>query len=533
MAVRQYIGARYVTKIYENSLDPSSAEWEAGVNYENLIIVTYNNGSYMSKKPVPASVGNPPANPAYWTQTGFYNGQIASLTARIDAIEPKVEEPYAPVESGTFIYTGADGNTTCDYVKIDKAYKPRLVLAGENVKEGGVFVTADVGEVSLREKATIAMNASTLHSSLSTCGTIIVDGVVKYTNDINYAEWGTYDLENLYMTEDGALNVVDAFESVANIQALDPVWTFQGWQKIAENGTINDTIRRHVYAPRSIIAQDYDGNYLLMTTGGRRLDNYGMDYDDVVVAIASLNFNARIIYDCDGGGSSSLVVHQIRRNDIIEGHPRAVPNMIVFDVPTVTYSDYESGYSEYLATVRAREPKNNIASRLVRVIGELDALNPTVGIEYYNGVPDGYDKYTYTRLMKFGYDNDRNRVFIDAVRSDNSYLNALNIEDSLDSVEMLGKEVWRATAFNVAEYEVTSNASGIVDSNAIVTGGIPISNNFIISALALSDSYYVIPRIYGSRYTFSVFATSDDSRAANATFTIRVLYANAPKRTAI
>lgn len=83
MAVRQYIGARYVIKVYENSLDPSQAEWEANVNYEALTLVTFNNGSYLSKKDVPANVGDPANNPSYWTQTGFYNGQIASLQAQV------------------------------------------------------------------------------------------------------------------------------------------------------------------------------------------------------------------------------------------------------------------------------------------------------------------------------------------------------------------------------------------------------------------------------------------------------------------
>lgn len=81
--IRQYIGARYIAKIYENSQDAESAEWEANVNYEPLTIVTFNNGSYISKKDVPASVGNPPTNPSYWSQTGFYNGQIASLQQQI------------------------------------------------------------------------------------------------------------------------------------------------------------------------------------------------------------------------------------------------------------------------------------------------------------------------------------------------------------------------------------------------------------------------------------------------------------------
>lgn len=92
MAIRQYIGARYVTKIYENSLDPSSAEWESSVTYEPLTMVTYNNSSYLSKKDVPASIGNPAANPSYWVVTGAYNGQILNLQNQIDNID-NVEIP--------------------------------------------------------------------------------------------------------------------------------------------------------------------------------------------------------------------------------------------------------------------------------------------------------------------------------------------------------------------------------------------------------------------------------------------------------
>lgn len=88
--IRQYIGARYVIKIYENSQDASSAEWEQG-NFEPLIMVTWQNGSYLSKKDVPASVGNPADNPTYWVQTGFYNGQIAALQQQIDTINAAIE----------------------------------------------------------------------------------------------------------------------------------------------------------------------------------------------------------------------------------------------------------------------------------------------------------------------------------------------------------------------------------------------------------------------------------------------------------
>ena len=52
--VREYIGARYVPKFFEN--ENNTPEWAPNVQYEPLTIVTYNQNSYTSKKPVPASV---------------------------------------------------------------------------------------------------------------------------------------------------------------------------------------------------------------------------------------------------------------------------------------------------------------------------------------------------------------------------------------------------------------------------------------------------------------------------------------------
>ena len=84
MTTRQYIGPRFVIKIYENSQTAGSAEWEADTSYEPLTMVTYQNSSYLSKKAVPATVGNPASNADYWVVTGAYNGQIASLQSQIN-----------------------------------------------------------------------------------------------------------------------------------------------------------------------------------------------------------------------------------------------------------------------------------------------------------------------------------------------------------------------------------------------------------------------------------------------------------------
>lgn len=99
--IRQYIGARYVIKIYQNSTDPSSAEWEQGT-FEPFVLVTWQNSSYLSKKAVPGNIGNPADNPNYWVVTGAYNGQIAALQNQINTINntdlPNIESAIQAVK---------------------------------------------------------------------------------------------------------------------------------------------------------------------------------------------------------------------------------------------------------------------------------------------------------------------------------------------------------------------------------------------------------------------------------------------------
>lgn len=99
MAVHQYIGARYVPYYYENSLDPTSTEWEPNVNYEALTVVTLpNQHSYISKKAVPDTIGSPALNAEYWLDTGNDNAYIQALQDQIDAIneflKTKVNKKY-------------------------------------------------------------------------------------------------------------------------------------------------------------------------------------------------------------------------------------------------------------------------------------------------------------------------------------------------------------------------------------------------------------------------------------------------------
>lgn len=84
----QYIGARYVPIFYQNSLDPTSSEWEANVTYEPLTWVSLPNGyMYISKKEVPANTGTPASNPDYWLEAGQYNAYIQNLQDQIDDMQ--------------------------------------------------------------------------------------------------------------------------------------------------------------------------------------------------------------------------------------------------------------------------------------------------------------------------------------------------------------------------------------------------------------------------------------------------------------
>lgn len=87
MATLQYIGARYVPLFYEGS---NGSEWDSGVSYEPLTIVTYIGSSWTSKKRVPSTIGAPNLNPEYWVNTGNFNAQIESFIETMSYIQEEV-----------------------------------------------------------------------------------------------------------------------------------------------------------------------------------------------------------------------------------------------------------------------------------------------------------------------------------------------------------------------------------------------------------------------------------------------------------
>lgn len=135
MAVTQYIGARYVPKIYDNP-DDNTNNWKQGVEYEPLTMVSYAGGAYTSKVPVPASAANPADAPQYWAYMGSSSGQITTNTNNISRIQHAIANA---TEAGN-ICTSA--RAAGDYVWIDGTlYRCTAAIAVNDAYVDGINIT--------------------------------------------------------------------------------------------------------------------------------------------------------------------------------------------------------------------------------------------------------------------------------------------------------------------------------------------------------------------------------------------------------
>ena len=100
MAVKQYIGARYVPIMF--------GDWDSKVAYSPLTIVIYKNNSYTSKKYVPIGIDIDDTN--YWALTGNFNGQVSENSTKIADLTTRTENlekyPYYSAVDETVTFGG-------------------------------------------------------------------------------------------------------------------------------------------------------------------------------------------------------------------------------------------------------------------------------------------------------------------------------------------------------------------------------------------------------------------------------------------
>ena len=214
MAIRNYVGARYVPKF----ADP--VEWQVNTSYEAMVIVTYNNASYTSKVPVPPTVGNPAENSKYWALTGNYNAQVEEYRKATAEAQEHARDGICVIYEGN--------NTTA--TKSHKAHeyfwwKGKLYRAKENINAGALL--SDGGNV---EEGNVADGVSANSTDIVTLrGTVfgnsnminlLTDDVTNHTtrilsletktntntNDINGLKTKDTEIEDKVNTNTNSIN---------------------------------------------------------------------------------------------------------------------------------------------------------------------------------------------------------------------------------------------------------------------------------------------------------------------------------------
>lgn len=141
MANRQYVGARYVPKFFDND---GSSDWVRGIAYEALTIVTYLGNSYTSRIPVPSNVPDPASDEGrkYWVNTGNYNQQVGDYKSEVDAYKLEVETLNQALIDETNTRKSVDESIVSQIKENNERY---FMLLGDSFC-GGVISASSVGK---------------------------------------------------------------------------------------------------------------------------------------------------------------------------------------------------------------------------------------------------------------------------------------------------------------------------------------------------------------------------------------------------
>lgn len=128
MAVREYIGARYVPVF----ADPVA--WNSTRTYEPLTIVTYQGNSYTSRQYVPSGIQI--TNADYWILTSNYNSQVEAYRQEVQRLSEQVNNFDLDISDETQARTDADtalqGNIDNTNNRITDLEYEQCILIGDS-----------------------------------------------------------------------------------------------------------------------------------------------------------------------------------------------------------------------------------------------------------------------------------------------------------------------------------------------------------------------------------------------------------------
>lgn len=244
-----------------------------------------------------------------------YNDYIEGITVH------RIKYEYAPNNTTSYI----------DYAIIPAAYKPSIIMSDPTNPNTRKVAS----EFDYEHKPTLMANFGPWNVSNDvTYGPLIIDGVIKVENNLTS---GNTEWEQNIMGIDSDGRLVNIY-GATTASAITVPNAIRSWRRLYEEGVSNPEVDPEQHNPHTWIAQDYNGNYLIAVCGGREKHDTGMTADDQIRFVTTtVSFNARIIFNADGGGSSNLLYHGIRQNDLVNGEDRACPNWLVWSSPTAKH----------------------------------------------------------------------------------------------------------------------------------------------------------------------------------------------------
>ena len=253
MAVREYIGARYVP-IFGRAGEETIV-WDNLAPYEPLTIVTHNGNSYTSRQYVPAGIDI--TNTQYWALTGNYNAQIdqyraevatynGRITANAEAIAANAEaitqqgedieelnERFANVTGMFDNLAAAKAGVTADDIYIQTAaYHAGTNIGGAlyrvtDYEPGTYYETADNGlYLQLMDGHSVSQFGA--RGDGSTDDTDAINTAVSTLTEVDFEPGAIYKTANILVSKSGAILhgnnarlVADPFKTTALREALN------------------------------------------------------------------------------------------------------------------------------------------------------------------------------------------------------------------------------------------------------------------------------------------------------------------------
>ena len=263
--------------------------------------------------------------------TTVQDGSITKATLSDDLVEQFISGDY----NITRFNNAKDQETFVYWRFIPKDYAPMVAYSDD--------VDYAV-KLANEEGATCAVNASRFRPTTKDFyGYFQVGENVLNTNEFEDSSIST-DSRHILCCKNGVLSAQPIRTSTQELIAEGYDWALTGFETIIIDGESTeratpDNILSTDFSPRSFIAQNYDGSYIIGCCDGRSGRSNGFRLSDIYRFLNSTGYNIRFAYSLDGGGSVTLVEKGDRVNSFINNENRQVKSVIYFKKHKAYYND--------------------------------------------------------------------------------------------------------------------------------------------------------------------------------------------------